>query len=145
MAKALLLNYLVEQLGEYVDNLTKDHLRMGVMDGVLEFHNLHLKPMALAKLNLPFRVHEQAKIKYLHIKIPWRNLGGGTPVELMVDGLFLQIDPLDFDKLRKDEIDSRAGALRTELLRQATSLAMESGLKSLFQEGEGGAGEDGAE
>jgi short-subunit dehydrogenase len=37
-------------------------------------------------------------------------------VELIVDGLFVQIDPLDFDKLGKDEIDARAEALRTELI-----------------------------
>ena len=133
MAKALLLSWLVDTLGPYVDNLTTDNLRMGVLDGVLEFHNLHLKPLALAKLNLPFIVHKFARIKFLRIVIPWTNLGGGIPVQLVVDGVYVQIDPLDYSELDKEEIETRTNELRKEILRQATSLAMETGLKRLFQ------------
>jgi len=133
MAKALLLSWLEDTLGPYVDNLTTDNLRMGVMAGALEFHNLHLKPLALAKFNLPFIVHKFARIKFLRIVIPWTNLGGDIPVQLSVDGVYVQIDPLDYGVLGKEEIETRNNELRKEILRVATSLAMESGLKSLFQ------------
>ena len=131
MAKHLLLSFLTDSLGEYVDNLTMDSVRMGVMDGVLEFHNLHLKPMALARLSLPFIV-DDAIIKYLKIVIPWTNLGGGIPVQLTVDGVYVKIRPLDYGSLSKEEMQERSRQLRLAILRRAEALAMEAGLQNLF-------------
>lgn len=56
MAKRLLLNFLMDYIGEYVDGLSRDNLRMGVWSGEIEFHNLTLKPSALAHFNLPVNI-----------------------------------------------------------------------------------------
>ena len=56
MAKRLLLNFLLDYIGEYVDGLSRDNLKMGVWSGEIEFHNLTLKPSALAHFNFPVNI-----------------------------------------------------------------------------------------
>ena len=43
MAKRLLLKILVEVLGNYVEGLTMENLKLGVFSGRIEFYNLKLK------------------------------------------------------------------------------------------------------
>jgi len=47
MAKAMLLNILVEHLSQFVDGLSGDNLKMSVFSGKIELSNLSLKESAL--------------------------------------------------------------------------------------------------
>jgi vacuolar protein sorting-associated protein 13A/C len=56
MAKKLLLNVLSDAIGEYVDGLSRENLKMGIWAGNLEVSGLTLKASALSKLDLPLAV-----------------------------------------------------------------------------------------
>ena len=52
----LLLNILLETLGEYVDGLSAENLKLGVWSVEIELNNLKLKDGVLEHLNLPIVV-----------------------------------------------------------------------------------------
>lgn len=70
MAKQLLLNILGDVLGNYVDGLSVENLKLGVWSGKIELHNLQLKRTALDGLNLPISV-SHGSLKNLIVRIPW--------------------------------------------------------------------------
>ncbi|RYH32247.1 hypothetical protein EON65_00940 [archaeon] len=101
MAKSLLLNVLVDVLGNYVEGLTRENLKLGVWSGKIEFSNLLLKESALDQLNLPIRV-VKGSLNKLVVKVPWTALES-KPVEVFVDGVYLLATPLDFSKISPED------------------------------------------
>lgn len=101
MAKSLLLNILVDVLGNYVEGLSKENLKVAVWNGTIDLYNLKLKATALDKLNLPIKV-ERGYLKKLHLKIPWASLES-KPVIAELDGIYLQAGPIDLSKLSPEE------------------------------------------
>lgn len=97
MAKSLLLNILVDILGNYVEDLTKDNLKLAVWSGTIELFNLKLKSTALDKLNLPVKIL-RGSLKKLQLKIPWTNLES-KPVSVIMDGMFLETGPVDLSEI----------------------------------------------
>ena len=73
MAKSLLLWVLVEYLGEYVEGLDAENLRVGVLSGMLEFKNLKLKRSALDVLDIPVEVSHGC-LQSLQVSVPWTAL-----------------------------------------------------------------------
>lgn len=102
MAKSLLLNILVDVLGNYVEGLSKENLKLGVWSGKIELFNLKLKDSALENLNLPIQV-SRGSLKQLKLKIPWAQLES-KPVRVVIDGVYLQAGPLDLDQFGPDEL-----------------------------------------
>lgn len=101
MAKSLLLNVLVDVLGNYVEGLSKENLKVAVWSGTIDLYNLKLKASALDKLNLPIKV-ERGSLKSLHLKIPWASLES-KPVIAVLDGIYLHAGPIDLSKLSPEE------------------------------------------
>lgn len=101
MAKSLLLNVLVDVLGNYVEGLTRENLKLGVWSGKIELSNLLLKDSALDQLNLPIRV-VKGSLGNLRVKVPWASLES-KPVEVFIDGVYLLAAPLDFSRLAAEE------------------------------------------
>lgn len=101
MAKSLLLNILVDILGNYVEDLTQDHLKLAVWSGKIELFDLKLKKTALDKLKLPITVGRGC-VKRLSLNIPWANLNK-KPVSVIIDGIFLEAGPLDLSSISKEE------------------------------------------
>lgn len=97
MAKSLLLNVLADVLGNYVEGLTRENLKLGVWSGKIEFSNLLLKESALDQLNLPIRV-VKGSLNKLVVKVPWTALES-KPVEVFIDGVYLLATPLDFSNI----------------------------------------------
>jgi vacuolar protein sorting-associated protein 13A/C len=101
MAKSLLLNVLVDVLGNYVEGLSRENLKVGVWNGTIELYNMRLKNTALDDLNLPIKV-QRGCIKKIHVKIPWASLES-KPVTVIIDGIFLQAGPLDLSTLSAED------------------------------------------
>jgi len=97
MAKSLLLNILVDILGNYVEDLTKDNLKLAVWSGTIELFNLKLKSTALDKLNLPVKIL-RGSLKKLQLQIPWTNLES-KPVSVIMDGMYLETGPVDLSEI----------------------------------------------
>ncbi|EFA79338.1 hypothetical protein PPL_07756 [Heterostelium album PN500] len=75
-------------LGEYVKNLNKDQLKIGVLGGNVVLTNLELKEDALANLpiNLPITV-KKGFLGRLELKVPWKDLKS-KPVIVNIDSIF---------------------------------------------------------
>lgn len=101
MAKSLLLNVLVDVLGNYVEGLSRENLKVAVWSGTIDLKNLKLKGTALDKLNLPIKV-ERGYLKKLHLKIPWASLES-KPVVVELDGVYMQAGPVDLTNLSAED------------------------------------------
>ena len=115
MAKNLLVNVLVNVLGNYVEGLSEENLKVGVFSGKIEFNNLQLKRTALDDLNIPISI-THGSLKRLRLKIPWTALES-KPVQVQLDGVYLQCGPLDVaglspEQLSKMTFDSKRARLK---------------------------------
>ncbi|XP_060115875.1 intermembrane lipid transfer protein VPS13C isoform X1 [Heteronotia binoei] len=78
-------------LGDYVENLNKSQLKLGIWGGNVALDHLQIKENALSELDLPFRV-KAGQIDKLTLKIPWKNLYGEAVVATL-EGLNLLVVP----------------------------------------------------
>ncbi|KAM8804771.1 intermembrane lipid transfer protein VPS13C [Eudromia elegans] len=78
-------------LGDYVENLNKSQLKLGIWGGNVALDNLQIKENALSELDIPFKV-KVGQIDKLTLKIPWKNLYGEAVVATL-EGLYLLIVP----------------------------------------------------
>lgn len=122
MAKSMLLNVLVDVLGQYVEGLTKENLKLGVFSGKIEFLNLKLKDSALDQLNLPIQV-KKGSLKRVSVKVPWTSLES-KPVEVLIDGLYLLASPLDLSQNTPEEGRKMNLAMRAKKLKQVDDAVM---------------------
>ncbi|KAI5727709.1 hypothetical protein M8J77_005899 [Diaphorina citri] len=89
--ESLVADLLNRYIGEYVQNLDKNQLKIGIWGGDVVLKNLILKQSALDELNLPIRTI-YGQLGQLTLKIPWKNLYA-APVEASVDSLYLLAVP----------------------------------------------------
>lgn len=73
MAKRLLLNVLLQVLGDFVEGLTEENLRIGVWSGEVVLRNLSLSRSLLQRLNSPLRLRH-GRIRRLELTVPWASL-----------------------------------------------------------------------
>uniref|UniRef100_A0A674K9G4 Vacuolar protein sorting 13 homolog C n=1 Tax=Terrapene triunguis TaxID=2587831 RepID=A0A674K9G4_9SAUR len=78
-------------LGDYVENLNKSQLKLGIWGGNVALDNLQIKENALSELDVPFKI-KVGQIDKLTLKIPWKNLYGEAVVATL-EGLYLLIVP----------------------------------------------------
>ena len=110
MAKKLLLNVLLSVLGDYIEGLSEDNLKLGVWSGEISLNNLQLNRTILQKLNLPVII-AHGSVKSLLIKIPWATLES-NPVKITIDGIYLQVGPLELSLLNAEDLTIRALAVK---------------------------------
>jgi vacuolar protein sorting-associated protein 13A/C len=123
MAKQVLLNFLIQHLGNFVDGLSKENLRLGIFSGNLELRNLTLKADVFDSLNLPIRL-VYGVIKSINIKIPWANLGK-NPVVVNISNVLLHLEFCD-ENLRYSahELEEITQKLKQSILEQAQRRAL---------------------
>ncbi|XP_012972859.1 vacuolar protein sorting-associated protein 13C isoform X2 [Mesocricetus auratus] len=78
-------------LGDYVENLNKSQLKLGIWGGNVALDNLQITENALSELDVPFKV-KAGQIDKLTLKIPWKNLYGEAVVATL-EGLYLLVVP----------------------------------------------------
>lgn len=117
MAKHLLLNILVDLLGTYVEGLSIENLKIGVLSGKIEFSNLQLKRTGLDALHLPISI-SHGSLKRLRVKIPWTALET-KPVRVNIDGIYLQAGPLDVSAISPEQLENMTFSARRARLKSA--------------------------
>eukprot|EP01041_Mallomonas_annulata_P001683 gene1683-3255_t len=117
MAKKLLLNVLVDFLGDYVDGLSEENLRLGVWSGKVVLNNLQLNRKTLQNWYLPISV-AHGSVRNLEVVIPWATLDS-NPVRVILDGVYLQVGPLDASSFDSLELQKQAFILKRHRLQQA--------------------------
>ncbi|XP_028328893.1 vacuolar protein sorting-associated protein 13C-like isoform X2 [Gouania willdenowi] len=78
-------------IGDYVENLDKSQLKIGIWGGNVVLENLKVKENALSEFNVPFKV-KAGQIGKLTLKIPWKNLYSDAVVATL-DGFYLLVVP----------------------------------------------------
>ncbi|KAJ8412901.1 hypothetical protein AAFF_G00104830 [Aldrovandia affinis] len=92
----MVFEYMVSDLlnrfiGDYVENLDKSQLKIGIWGGNVVLENLRVKENALSELDVPFKV-KAGQVGKLTLKIPWKNLYSEAVVATL-DGLYLLVVP----------------------------------------------------
>jgi vacuolar protein sorting-associated protein 13A/C len=105
MTKRLLLNALVTVLGDFVEGLTEENLKVGVWSGKIILKNLKLNENGIKKLKFPIDILS-GYVETLEVVIPWASLES-QPVKIFLEGVYLLISPLDFSSLSLKEINEQ--------------------------------------
>ncbi|ESO10807.1 hypothetical protein HELRODRAFT_72498 [Helobdella robusta] len=74
-------------LGDFIENLDKSQLSIGIWGGDVQLNNLYVKENLFDDLDLPIRV-VYGNIGQLKLKIPWKNLYT-EPTIALLDGLYI--------------------------------------------------------
>ncbi|CAH2273272.1 Hypothetical predicted protein [Pelobates cultripes] len=91
MLESVLADLLNRFLGDYVENLDRSQLKLGIWGGNVALENLRIRENALSELDVPFKV-KAGQIDKLTLKIPWKNLYGDAVVATL-EGLYLLVVP----------------------------------------------------
>jgi vacuolar protein sorting-associated protein 13A/C len=117
MAKELLLNALVGVLGDYIEGITKENLKVGVWSGKIELQHLQLNSAGIEKLKLPVNIIN-GFVDSLKVSIPWTALGS-QPVKININGVYLLLGPVDVANLDPQEAAERTAIQNRNKLIQA--------------------------
>ncbi|CAH0407407.1 unnamed protein product [Chilo suppressalis] len=136
--ESIVVDVLNRFLGDYVENLNRSQLKLGIWGGDVVLENLILKQNALEELNIPVQT-VYGHLGKLVLKIPWKNLYGAS-VEATVDRLFLIINPTaeviyDAEKEEKMALASKQAELaRVEEAKKREAEKDENKLNETFVE-----------
>ncbi|XP_021333517.2 intermembrane lipid transfer protein VPS13C isoform X4 [Danio rerio] len=101
--ESLVSDLLNRFIGDYVENLDKSQLKIGIWGGNVVLENLKVKENALSELDVPFKV-KAGQIGKLTLKIPWKNLYNEAVVATL-DGLYLLVVPgatIKYDAVKEE-------------------------------------------
>ncbi|CAK1598970.1 unnamed protein product [Parnassius mnemosyne] len=114
--ESIVVDVLNRFLGDYVENLNRSQLKLGIWGGDVVLENLILKQNALEELNIPVQT-VYGHLGKLVLKIPWKNLYGAS-VEASIERLFLIVNPLAEIKYDPEKEEKMAlSAKQAELAR----------------------------
>ena len=112
MFEKLLEKILSRIMGEYVEGISKDQMKVGIWSGNVDISNLRIKSSVVSQLNVPFEL-KFGMIDNIKMKIPWQHLSS-APVVVNLKGLYLLLVPKD--KQRWKELESDFLANRHKIL-----------------------------
>ena len=117
MAKKIVLDALQRVLSDYLEiDETNFDLNLAVWSGSIKLHDVKLKTDKLFRsFNTTF-VH--GSVKTLEIFIPWTALLN-SPVRIKIDGVYLQLRPLNVSSLSKEERQDRVRSQKQEKIQFA--------------------------
>lgn len=96
MLEGIVSSLLAKYLGDYVEGLEQQNLKLGFLGGDVELHNLMLKVSALDDLDLPIIV-KSGFLGSIIIQIPWKNLGS-QPTIVRLSNVFVVVSPMPRDR-----------------------------------------------
>lgn len=84
-------NVLNSVLGNWIDNINSDQLKISVFSGEVLLECLSIKESAIESLGLPLKL-VYGSIDKLSVKIPWSSLGS-SPLKIQICGIHVLISP----------------------------------------------------
>ncbi|XP_071256543.1 intermembrane lipid transfer protein VPS13C isoform X5 [Salvelinus alpinus] len=111
-------------IGDYVENLDKSQLKIGIWGGNVVLENLKVKENALSELDVPFKV-KAGQIGKLTLKIPWKNLYSDAVVATL-DGLYLLVVPgatIKYDAAKEERYQQEAKQKELQRIEEALLMA----------------------
>ncbi|XP_076880007.1 intermembrane lipid transfer protein VPS13C isoform X2 [Brachyhypopomus gauderio] len=122
--ESLVSDLLNRYIGNYVENLDKSQLKIGIWGGNVVLEKLRVKENALSELNVPFKV-KAGQVGKLTLKIPWKNLYSEAVVATL-DGLYLLIVPgatIKYDSAKEERNLQEAKRKELQRIEEALLLA----------------------
>ncbi|KAM9409075.1 intermembrane lipid transfer protein VPS13C isoform 2-T2 [Pholidichthys leucotaenia] len=107
--ESLVSDLLNRFIGDYVENLDKSQLKIGIWGGNVVLENLKVKENALSEFDVPFKV-KAGQIGKLTLKIPWKNLYNDAVVATL-EGLYLLVIPgatMKYDATKEEHYQQEA-------------------------------------
>eukprot|EP01132_Coremiostelium_polycephalum_P010884 gene10884-13334_t len=132
MVSTLAVSVLSKYLGEYLDDLNKDNIKLSFLSGDAELKDVKIKKTALQKL-FPNVIVKQAIVSKLSLHIPWNNLKG-KPAIIKLEGIYVLAESQkEFDEQyyrKKFQDEKQAKLLIQEMMRSKLKQAANSILNS---------------
>ncbi|KAM4592302.1 intermembrane lipid transfer protein VPS13C isoform 6-T6 [Odontesthes bonariensis] len=122
--ESLVSDLLNRFIGDYVENLDKSQLKIGIWGGNVVLENLKVKENALSELDVPFKV-KAGQIGKLTLKIPWKNLYNDAVVATL-EGLYLLIVPgatIAYDAAKEERYQQEAKQKELQRIEEALQTA----------------------
>ncbi|XP_029986697.1 vacuolar protein sorting-associated protein 13C isoform X4 [Sphaeramia orbicularis] len=122
--ESLVSDLLNKFIGDYVENLDKSQLKIGIWSGNVVLENLKVKENALSEFDVPFRV-KAGQIGKLTLKIPWKNLYNDAVVATL-DGLYLLVVPgatIKYDAVKEDRYQQELKQRELQRIEDALQMA----------------------
>ena len=118
MAKELLVNTLVNILGDYVEGFTKENIKVGILSGNIALKGLGVNRDGIRRrLNLPLQI-VHGHVESLEVHVPWKNLDK-EHVQIYINGVYVLMNPLGVCEHTKADARQRMFLLRKYKLFQA--------------------------
>ncbi|XP_041804195.1 vacuolar protein sorting-associated protein 13C isoform X2 [Chelmon rostratus] len=122
--ESLVSDLLNRFIGDYVENLDKSQLKIGIWGGNVVLENLKVKENALSEFDVPFRV-KAGQIGKLTLKIPWKNLYNDAVVATL-DGLYLLVVPgatIKYDAAKEERYQQEVKQRELQRIEEALQMA----------------------
>ncbi|KAJ8247515.1 hypothetical protein GJAV_G00247280, partial [Gymnothorax javanicus] len=122
--ESLVSDLLNRFIGDYVENLDKSQLKIGIWGGNVVLENLRVKENALSELDVPFKV-KAGQVGKLTLKIPWKNLYSEAVVATL-DGLYLLVVPgatIKYDAAKEEKYVQEAKQKELQRIEDALHMA----------------------
>ncbi|KAL4216396.1 Vacuolar protein [Mactra antiquata] len=124
--ESLVVDLINKYLGDFVENLDKSQLKLGIWGGDVVLNELDLKESALDDLDLPVKV-KAGHIGKLTLKIPWKNLYT-EPVVATIDGLYALAVPnvgIKYNAEKEEKEKQAAKQKKLQALEEAKKIEAE--------------------
>lgn len=89
-------NILNSVLGEWIENIDSNDLRLSVITGNVTLRNLRIKSDAMKQLTLPY-IMKSGYVGKINAKIAWGSLGS-NPLKIVVEDVYVLLGPKHLDK-----------------------------------------------
>ncbi|XP_073012998.1 uncharacterized protein [Typha latifolia] len=124
MFEAHVLYLLRRYLGEYVEGLSIEALRISVWKGDVVLKDLKLKAEALNSLRLPVTV-KAGFVGTITLKVPWKSLGK-EPVVVLIDRVFILAYPAPDGQILKEEDREKLFQVKLQQIEEAETATLEA-------------------
>ncbi|XP_062219043.1 uncharacterized protein LOC133918926 [Phragmites australis] len=128
MFEGHVLYLLRKYLGEYVEGLSVEALRISVWKGDVVLKDLKLKAEALNSLRLPVTV-KAGFVGTITLKVPWKSLGK-EPVIVLIDRLFVLAHPAPDGHTLKEEDREKLFEAKLQQIEAAEAATLEATSRS---------------
>ncbi|KAM3227150.1 hypothetical protein ACQJBY_059203 [Aegilops geniculata] len=128
MFEGHVLFLLRKYLGEYVEGLSVEALRISVWKGDVVLKDLKLKAEALNSLQLPVTV-KAGFVGTITLKVPWKSLGK-EPVIVLIDRLFILAHPAPDGQTLKEEDREKLFEAKLQQIEAAETATLEATSRS---------------
>ncbi|KTF79871.1 hypothetical protein cypCar_00020947 [Cyprinus carpio] len=132
--ESLVSDLLNRFIGDYVENLDKSQLKIGIWGGNVVLENLRVKENALSEFDVPFKV-KAGQIDKLILKIPWKNLYNEAVVATL-DGLYLLVVPgatIKYDPVKEERYLQEAKQKELQRIEETLQLVARRGEEPLVR------------